>query len=188
MLAWFTIFLKHITPFRLTYVWLFIVSHPEYEFQKGHCHLVTEWELSPLGSSTCSFQLHWFRLALGQQCCKKRVLTPSRPGFFLRVSLRTAFTGFLFSLVFPAPPCPLSREGWVFSLSLQASVFCLAELTASYDTSGNCPLITTITICTHFIKLISFTGGAFSAEQHSWRPISPQLKHFDRLKKAIMSE
>ena len=36
--------------------------------------------------------LHWFRLALGQQCCEKRVLTPSRPGFFLGESLRTALS------------------------------------------------------------------------------------------------
>lgn len=115
MLAWFTIFFACITPFRLTYVWLFIVSHPEYEFQKGHCHLVTEWNCLPWVPQHLQHSLHWFRLALGQQCCKKRVLTPSRPGFFSQSeSEDSTFTGFLFPWSFLLTPAsPRSRLGFL---------------------------------------------------------------------------
>lgn len=161
MLAWFAIFFFFITPFTPH---LFLIIHclsPWIWVSEGHCHLVTDWELSPLSSPAPAAQSsHWFRLALGQQRCKEMVLTPCRPDFFLGVRLRKTHSQ---NSSFPDLSCSLpalSPEQAEFSPSACKLLFSAwLRSPPSYDTLGNCPLITTITICTHFIKLISLCTG-----------------------------
>lgn len=122
------------------------------------CHRLRA--VSPEFPSTCAQSSHWFRLALGQQRCKETVLTPCKPDFFLGVRLRKTHSQ---NSSFPDLSCSLpalSPEQAEFSPSACKLLFSAwLRSPPSYDTLGNCPLITTITICTHFIKLISLRTG-----------------------------
>lgn len=130
------------------------------EFQKGRCHLVTEWELFPLSSPAPAAKLTLIRISSGSAVLQGEGFNP-----LLDVvsSLERVWGKRTHEIPLPDLSCSvpaLSPEQATFSPSA-CKLLCSAWLHSplSYGTSGNCPLITTITICTHFIKLISLRTG-----------------------------
>lgn len=127
MLIWFAIYFGFffVSPtLYLIYFWLFIISHSEYGFQKGHCHLVADWELFPLSSPAPAARLTLIQISSGSAVLQGEGLHPLWTCFLSwSESKENTFTRFLSPLSSLLSLCPLSRVGHIFSLSLQSFCF-----------------------------------------------------------------
>lgn len=129
-LVWPVIFFLGITPFPPH---LFLVIHclsPWLWVSEGSLSSCRKLRaVSPEFPRTCSSDLTLIPISSGSAVLQGEGFNPLQPGFLSQSGAEeNALTGFLVPWSSLVTSCPLSRAGRVFSLGLQASVFCLAAL------------------------------------------------------------